>query len=274
MRVTLKAFARLPARRLFAILLATVAGGLAVIPARAARAEPAELAAGSNFVGVYGSRGASALVGYISTSWYRATFGPRAGQALYRLDIASLKGRASTGGGIVLGARSGVATGTLELSHASMSTVAQTVNVDRQGSVYNPVGGGYTDLVSGAASFPARYLDVSATALFINGAVSLVSGTVEPYLGAGLGVSVMNVSSGVVPGIDGGRLSSTGVGIAFQAAAGVRVVPGDAFFAWLEFRPGWHLMTPFEKGAGYDRSRDQFILQFLPVVAGIGWMWQ
>jgi hypothetical protein len=225
-----------------------------------------------DFVSVWGARGPSSLVGYVSSSWYSATAGTRAGQSLWTYDVASLKGSAVTGGGVQFGAQRGLVAGTIDVSHWSMVTRPQAVYVEAAGSVFDPVDG-YADLVSGDAGFPARYFEMSATALFINGSVAFDEGVVEPYLGAGLGVSVMTVSSRAVPGVDGRNLGETRVGIAFQLAAGVRVIPWDAAFLWLEFRPGWHVMGPFEKGAGYERSRDQFILQVLPVILGIGWMW-
>mgnify|MGYP001575915173 FL=1 len=252
----------LTAKRVFLMaFLAAPSGSAAEKPGRS-----------MDFISVWGARGPSSLVGYVSSSWYSATMGTRAGQSLWTYDVASLRGRAVTGGGVQLGAQRGVVAGTIEVSRWSMATAAQTVWVEAAGQVYDPFGG-YADLLSGDAEFPARYFEMSATALFINGTVAFTDGVVEPYLGAGLGASVMNVRSGVVAGVDGGRLSETRVGIAFQLTAGVRVIPWDAAFVWLEFRPGWHVMGPFEKGAGFERSRDQLILQVLPVILGVGWMW-
>lgn len=227
----------------------------------------------STFLAVVGGAGTGALLGYESSSAFAWTFGPSTGRPLHVSYAAAIRGGTASGFGVVMGGRRGRATGYLEVSHAAIRTREQDVAFEREGSTYDPVNG-YVPLGNGRIRLPAGWLRVSSSALFVGFNVAPWKVALAPYAGLGLGLAVMNVSSGWLQGEDGRSLDETKVGMGFHLSLGVRASPGDEVFGWLEVRPGWHLMSPYGRGADWSRTKDEFVLQLVHILAGFGWQWQ
>lgn len=223
----------------------------------------------TQWVEAFVAPGAGGIRDWQSVSTYGTTSG---GAPLWRMDIGRLKGRAGVGFGVRAGARRGSLGGELELAWARLATVAQTVDVSRDGQAYDP-GTGYVPLTSGPQALASRWLAVSSGSAGVNAIAFAGAGVLQPYLGLGLGLTVMTVSSDSEVGPDGGSLDATRIGLGAQALAGLRLVLSDDWFVWAEARPVWHLIGPYQRGTGFGQSRDQFVLELRQVAAGAGRTW-
>lgn len=251
-------------RRIPVIVLAlAAASGRAVV----------EDASSSRFVAFIGGAGAASLLGYESSSTFAATFGPSTGKPLNTSYASAIRGGTASGFGMVIGGRRGQATGYFELSYAVVRTKAQDVSFDREGSTYDPVNG-YVPLDSGTTRLPAGWLRVSSSALFVGFNLAPWNLALAPYAGLGLGVSLMHATSGWMQGEDGGTLDERKFGIGAHVSLGLRLAPEGEMFGYLEIRPGWHFMSPYNRGTDWSRTKDQFVLQLTQVLVGIGWQWE
>ncbi len=227
----------------------------------------------SRFIGFHGGAGTGALLGYESTSMFAWESGPTAGRPLHVSYASAIRGGTAAGFGMVIGGRRGRASGAIELSYAVVRTREQNATFEREGSTYDPVNG-YVPLTSGPTRLPAGWLRVSSSSLIVGFDVAPWKIALAPYMGMGLGVMVMHASSGWLQGEDGKPLDEFDAGVGAHVTLGVRAAPGEAFFCWAEFRPGWHLMSPYVRGTDWSRTRDEFVMQWMQVLLGIGWQWE
>jgi len=95
----------------------------------------------------------------------------------------------------------------------------------------------YTETTTRYTLEPAdKLLQVSAMNFGLNIYLAYPGTVFQPYVGIGLLMGLMNVSSEYFLGIDGGDLDASDLGLGIQFPVGFRIVANKQFFFWSEYK--------------------------------------
>ncbi len=214
------------------------------------------------------------LAGYTQKSWSTARNGAYAGDPIYTVTYDKIPTVSkSPAFGLRIGGLMEAFAFDGEFSYGKWATVPGDVNGHY--TTNYPDYYGYNRHATGnfTRNFTDEWIDVSAVNFGMNIYLGYPGKVLQPYVGLGLLMGIVNVSSmdSNHVGITDEPLNATTLGFSFQFPFGMRIITGKDFFLYAEWRPMIEILAvSYFSGPSNNESDDTFNIHANQGLFGVG----